>query len=87
MHRPAFVPVPPVVLNTFFSQERAKVSTRDVSHYGLFHLVIILNDFQIMLEGQKVVPKRVKELGFHYQYPDIQSACAEIVGKRIAKHN
>ncbi|XP_076280911.1 epimerase family protein SDR39U1 [Lasioglossum baleicum] len=36
---------------------------------------------KIMLEGQKVVPKRVKELGFQYQYPDIKSACAEILGK------
>nr|XP_034184117.1 epimerase family protein SDR39U1 isoform X2 [Osmia lignaria] len=41
---------------------------------------------KIMLEGQKVVPKRVKELGFRYQFPDIQSACAEIlVGKSIGR--
>ncbi|XP_076398034.1 epimerase family protein SDR39U1 isoform X3 [Megachile rotundata] len=40
---------------------------------------------QIMLEGQKVVPKRVKELGFQYQFPDINSACAEILGKTIGK--
>ncbi|XP_003707617.1 epimerase family protein SDR39U1 isoform X1 [Megachile rotundata] len=40
---------------------------------------------KIMLEGQKVVPKRVKELGFQYQFPDINSACAEILGKTIGK--
>lgn len=34
-----------------------------------------------MLEGQKVIPKRVKELGFQYQYPDINCACAEVLGK------
>ncbi|XP_011141428.1 epimerase family protein SDR39U1 isoform X2 [Harpegnathos saltator] len=34
---------------------------------------------KIMLEGQKVEPKRVKELGFQYQYPDIQSACKQLV--------
>ncbi|XP_060813524.1 epimerase family protein SDR39U1 isoform X1 [Bombus pascuorum] len=36
---------------------------------------------KIMLEGQKVIPKRVKELGFQYQYPDINCACAEVLGK------
>lgn len=34
-----------------------------------------------MLEGQKVIPKRVKELGFQYQYVDINCACAEVIGK------
>ncbi|CAL7936186.1 unnamed protein product [Xylocopa violacea] len=59
LQRPALIPVPSIVLNSFFNKERAK----------------------IMLEGQKVVPKRVKELGFQYRYPDIDSACAELVGK------
>ncbi|CAK9827857.1 Epimerase family protein SDR39U1 [Anthophora retusa] len=40
---------------------------------------------KIMLEGQKVIPKRVKELGFQYQYPDINSACIQLVGKNIVK--
>lgn len=40
---------------------------------------------KIMLEGQKVVPKRVKELGFQYQFPDINSACVEILGKTVVK--
>lgn len=35
--------------------------------------------FQIMLEGQKVVPKHVTELGFQYQYPDIENACKQLV--------
>jgi len=35
--------------------------------------------FQIMLEGQKVIPKRVTELGFQYQYPDIENACKQLV--------
>ncbi|XP_018393582.1 PREDICTED: epimerase family protein SDR39U1 isoform X2 [Cyphomyrmex costatus] len=34
---------------------------------------------KIMLEGQKVTPKRVTELGFQYQYPDIESACKQLV--------
>lgn len=32
-----------------------------------------------MLEGQKVIPKRVNELGFQYKYPDINSACVELI--------
>ncbi|XP_031835284.1 epimerase family protein SDR39U1 isoform X2 [Nomia melanderi] len=47
-------------------------------------LNILLNQerAKIMLEGQKVMPKRVKKLGFEYKYPDINSACAEILGKK-----
>ncbi|XP_017885628.1 epimerase family protein SDR39U1 [Ceratina calcarata] len=59
MQRPALIPVPPIILNSLFNKERAK----------------------IMLEGQKVIPKRVKDLRFEYQYPDINTACAELVNK------
>ena len=33
---------------------------------------------KIMTEGQRVVPKKVMELGFTYDYPTIQRACAEV---------
>lgn len=33
---------------------------------------------KIMTEGQKVIPKRTLEYGFHYKYPDIDSACREV---------
>lgn len=33
---------------------------------------------KIMTEGQKVIPKRTLEYGFHYKYPDINSACKEV---------
>lgn len=32
---------------------------------------------KIMTEGQKVIPKRVLEYGFKYEYPDIDKACAK----------
>jgi len=35
---------------------------------------------KMMLEGQKVKPKRVQELGFEYCYPDIKSAVATCTG-------
>ncbi|KAM8850947.1 epimerase family protein SDR39U1 [Spinachia spinachia] len=34
----------------------------------------------VLLQGQKVVPKRTQEAGFVYKYPDLTSALEEIVG-------
>ncbi|KAL6103831.1 sdr39u1 [Pungitius sinensis] len=34
----------------------------------------------VLLQGQKVVPKRTQEAGFVYRYPDLASALKEIVG-------
>lgn len=86
MQRPAFLPIPSLALNILLNKERAKVSTKRIVDLHLLTFGrILLALFQIMLEGQKVVPKRVKELGFEFQYPDINSACAEILGKSIAK--
>ncbi|XP_005109612.1 epimerase family protein SDR39U1 [Aplysia californica] len=33
----------------------------------------------VMLEGQKVTPKRALELGYKFKYPDVTSACKELV--------
>lgn len=32
----------------------------------------------MLTRGQKVIPKRVLELGFTYKFPDIRSACKEL---------
>lgn len=32
---------------------------------------------KIITQGQKVLPKRVLEYGFHYEYPNIVDACKE----------
>ena len=34
---------------------------------------------KIMLEGQKVLPKRATDLGYKFVYPDPKSACSELV--------
>ncbi|KAJ8336515.1 hypothetical protein SKAU_G00377350 [Synaphobranchus kaupii] len=34
----------------------------------------------VLMEGQRVVPKRTLDLGYKYQYPDLQAALGEIVG-------
>ncbi|XP_074646301.1 epimerase family protein SDR39U1-like [Tubulanus polymorphus] len=33
---------------------------------------------RVILEGQKVLPKRTLESGYQFSYPDIQSACQEV---------
>jgi hypothetical protein len=33
----------------------------------------------MIIEGQKVIPKRVIELGFQYQYPTIKEAIQQII--------
>lgn len=34
---------------------------------------------KILLEGQKVIPKRTLEMGYKFQYPELKQALAEIV--------
>lgn len=34
---------------------------------------------KILTEGQRVVPAKLRQYGFKYHYPDIQSACREVV--------
>ncbi|TNM98344.1 epimerase family protein SDR39U1 [Takifugu rubripes] len=34
----------------------------------------------VLTQGQKVIPKRTQESGYHYKYPDLTSALIEIVG-------
>ena len=55
LYRPAFIPMPELVVNYLFGPERATMLT----------------------SGMKVIPKRVLELGFTYNFPNIQSACKE----------
>ncbi|MFP4693977.1 MAG: TIGR01777 family oxidoreductase [Halothece sp.] len=45
-----------------------------------FALKLLLGEAaQVVLEGQKVLPKRTQEQGFSYQYPTVKPALAEIV--------
>jgi len=44
-----------------------------------FALKIVLGDMsKILLEGQRAIPKRLLELGYSYQYPDLEGALREI---------
>lgn len=46
-------------------------------------LNLLLNEERanMLTQGQKVLPKRTTSLGFQYKYPDIASACQQVVTK------
>jgi uncharacterized protein (TIGR01777 family) len=46
-----------------------------------FMIKLVLGEFgSVILEGQKVMPKRLLESGFVFQYPDIDSALQNLLG-------
>ncbi len=46
-----------------------------------FMVKLVLGEFgSVILEGQRVIPKRLLESGFAFQYPEIDKALQEIVG-------
>ena len=55
--RPAFIPMPPFVVNMIFGQER-----------GI-----------LLLEGQKVIPKKTMESGYSFMFSDINSCLLDIL--------
>ncbi|WP_414552200.1 TIGR01777 family oxidoreductase [Anabaena sp. CCY 0017] len=47
-----------------------------------FALEALLGDgAMVVLEGQQVMPKRTLEAGFEYEYPNLQPALSQIIGK------
>jgi len=55
--RPAFMPLPSVVVQAVFGRERAVM----------------------LLEGQKVVPRRTLATGYQYSFPELGAALKEVV--------
>ena len=46
-----------------------------------FALELLLGEgAMVVLEGQKVLPKKAQALGFQFQYPDLKPALREIIG-------
>lgn len=39
----------------------------------------------VVLQGQKVCPKRTLELGYNFRYPDLQSACGELARLQLTQ--
>jgi uncharacterized protein (TIGR01777 family) len=47
-----------------------------------FMIKLVLGEFgSVILEGQRVIPRRLLENGFNFQYPDIEKALESIVGQ------
>lgn len=75
---------PEIITNREFTKAFASAMWRPaiVPHPSfIFNILFSKERAKIMLEGQRVKPKRVQELGFQYQYPDIETACKELVSK------
>jgi NAD dependent epimerase/dehydratase family enzyme len=46
-----------------------------------FAMKMILGDFgSILVKGQKVLPKRLLDKGFHFRFPEIKGALQDILG-------
>jgi uncharacterized protein (TIGR01777 family) len=49
-----------------------------------FMIKLVLGEFgSVILEGQRVIPKRLLESGFVFKYPDIGKALANIIGRAV----
>ena len=72
---------PHCVTNKAFSIVLAQVLKRPcLMPVPAFALKILLGEMsQVLLTGQRVVPKKAVELGFSFQYPDIRSALEAIL--------
>jgi len=72
---------PQAVTNKAFSMVLAQVLRRPcLMPVPAFVLKILLGEMaQVLLTGQRVVPKKAQELGFSFRYPDIRSAFENIL--------
>lgn len=73
---------PEVVTNERFTKEYASALWRPaILPTPSFAINCIFGQERgkILLEGQKVIPKRTLELGYKFQYPELKPALADIV--------
>ncbi|KAH0946962.1 hypothetical protein HN011_001620 [Eciton burchellii] len=73
---------PQVITNNEFSHVFATALRRPaIISTPKIILDLLLNEerARMIIEGQKVIPKRVIELGFQYQYPTIKEAIQQII--------
>ena len=55
---------------------------RDKQRDEMIHVKWVLGEFgSVILEGQRVIPRRLLESGFVFQSPDIEKALQSIVGQ------
>ena len=76
---------PKPVRNEEFSQTLCKILKRPcIFRTPEFLLRIALGEMAdyLILSGQKVLPKRLLDMGFHFHFPDIGDALKELEGVR-----
>jgi uncharacterized protein (TIGR01777 family) len=73
---------PNPVTNREFTASLAKHLKRPAYLFvPAFLLKLMMGEMgQLLLEGQRVIPKRFKEAGFEFRYPTLDSALTEIIG-------
>ena len=77
----AVSPLP--VTNKVFSLVLAQVLKRPcLLPVPAFALKLLMGEMsEMLLTGQRVIPRKAQEAGFFYQYPDIRKALEDILSK------
>lgn len=73
---------PEIVTNEGFTKEYARALWRPAiipAPSFVFNLVYGKERAKLLLEGQKVIPKRTLELGYCYKFPQLKGALANII--------
>nr|WP_256489597.1 TIGR01777 family oxidoreductase [Pleionea sp. CnH1-48] len=75
------VTAPHPVTNTEFTQTLAKVLNRPAfCHVPAFVLQTALGEMSdLLLTGQRVIPERLKQAGFEFEYEDLEKALREVI--------
>jgi uncharacterized protein (TIGR01777 family) len=73
---------PNPVTNREFTASLAKQLKRPAFFYvPAFLLKLVMGEMgQLLLEGQRALPKRLQQAGFEFHYPNLDSALTEIIG-------
>ena len=73
---------PEIVTNDGFTKEYARALWRPAiipAPSFVFNLVYGKERAKLLLEGQKVIPKRTLDLGYCYKFPQLKRALANII--------
>jgi NAD dependent epimerase/dehydratase family enzyme len=76
---------PNAVRNRELTEAIAESLGKRVSRFSIpgFALRIALGEFgDVLLKGQRVSPKRLLDLGFEFNFPDLRAALADLLGER-----